>query len=155
MNKIISINIFQTSLDEIMTKKDDMLIVNLGRIFGSFRPDIIASMVNLETLDICDCTKVDANEFVQEVVKCSSIRILKMNGCVQFTDQQVMQIMIALPNLYHLEWLNCAGMSANVAARVIYRCPNLRILKVKPCTSKHEDRAWRLLKSNFRNITFG
>ena len=68
-----------------------------------FQPDYLVYFNHLVDVDISHCRGIRAEEFIDCIAACNKIEVLKLQGCSQFSQNQLVKIMTNLKKLEYVE----------------------------------------------------
>ena len=129
--------------------------IELTPTIGSFEPTILVHMTTLSKLDISGCTSIDSCLFIDCVQYCQQLQEISLRACTNFTDKQIVRILI---NLKHLEIVDCTNtvpmLFCNVYT-IVCSLSNLRRINMEPRNEVFELTDWKKIVSTFLNVSFG
>ena len=112
-------HLFQIPVNEVCTEKNGILYIDINPLVAGFDEFLMKHLLNVVSMNISNCIKVDPEMFINAVVKSKQITHLTMNSCKQFSEYQLVQLLKALPNLIVVEALNTTPIFCVSAKEVL------------------------------------
>ena len=110
---------------------------------------------NLTTLNLSNCFDFDPKVVMEGVKSSSKLKMIVLINCVQFTEQQLVEMLTSLTDL---EYVDCTGTQEMMFCNCLYIiCSLLRLRKinVEPKYIVFEKGDWQRIVRKFHFIQFG
>ena len=116
---------------------------------------MIGLCCNLAILNLSNCSEVDPLIIMSGVEKCKSLTNISLVNCVQFSEQQMTQMLSMSQNL---EYIDCTGTQEMIFCNgltVVCSLWKLHSINLEPKYTYFERHDWERLVRTFYTIQFG
>ena len=141
-------------MEDVVTEDENGLTVDITDIYGGFSAFTLQNMSDIICVDISGCCTINPSDFIEGLLGCIQIEKLKMVGCKQFSEYNIVDICTSLPNLAYFDGRNCSGLQYVNANVILCNGRNLKVFKVEIKYPDYERKDWVKLKNRFPHVHF-
>ena len=138
-----------------VTTDESKMKLNWSGIHGELPTFNILNYPNLVEVDITGCVGIVPDEFVDVIGYASSLKILKLNGCNQFTQYHMVKLFDQLVQLEEISLVQCQRMPFTAAYCICSGLKNLRYIDLEPANIQEEMKDWKRMLAIFFYVQFG
>ena len=132
-----------------------ILSCGFEREISSFDSSMLSNFTNLKHLDLSHCFTLEPTSLITNILKCLSLKTIKLVQCDQFSEEQLTNLLCGLPNI---EYADCSGtqdISFCNALLIVCSLNKLRTINLEPKYLLLENKDWKRMVTTFHFITFG
>ena len=130
---------------------------DMSEKLGKFDAFQLVYFANITLLEISGMTYINAQHFLETVIGCVNLKEIRLSGCVQFHEMQIVKILCSLHKLEIVDATATKQLQYVSVYNIVTTLKNLRNISVEPKwpESKKSRGEWEWLVRNFRRIVFG